>query len=1236
MFSKNLLIGHRIILGFSVPLVALLVIGTLSLSNLENLRRERAAVDHTIEVMNEVRLFGNSLSRVESAGRGYLLIGDALIKGDLELRQQRARESLDKLKELTVDNPLQQERLARIEPLLNRRHQLSTDLISVRDAGAGAEHPRVPGLIRDGQTTSDAIRTILEDMSMEETRLLAERRISSEQAMEGTRNTVVFGSAAAFLMVLVGGILLNRSITNPLAELRAAATRIGQGDYSHRASESRDDETGHLARVFNAMAVQVQDRQTAMAEQDWLKTNLAKFSALFERQRDPEQVCRSVLSELDTLLDAPQAVIYRAVPGGEGEVLELCASRATVQPPQHVKPGEGLLGQCFAERRRLLITDAPPDYLKIASALGGAKPAVVLCEPVVFEGRTKAVLEVAGFKPFSALQLQLVARLSDSLGVVLQTIEAAQRTEQLLEDSQALSAKLAEQQRVLAEKNLELEAHTDRLRKSEILLQEQQVELTQTNEELEQSNEELQQSNEEMEEKSNLLAAQKQELEKSNRAIEQARADVQEQARQLAVTSKYKSDFLATMSHELRTPLNSLLILARLLRENRDKNLSDKQVQYAHTIESSGADLLEMINQILDLAKIESGKVEVQVDEVAPVDIQRSIESQFRHVADTKKLGFEVTLADEVPPTLRTDVHRLQQVMKNLLSNAFKFTETGSVKVAIRKVTEGWRRRQASLDHAPAVVAFEVTDTGIGIAKEKQQVVFETFQQADAGTSRRFGGTGLGLSISREIATLLGGVLQLDSEPGEGSTFTLFIPATLDVATAQASAASIREERSSGAPSHTHAPAAASGRGSNASAEPTPAPADMPEDWDEAGVEDDRNQLQPNDRILLIIEDDDRFARILMEFAHDKRFKALIARSARKGLAMAQRFMPAAITLDLRLADEDGWIVLDRLKHDERTRHIPVHVISVDPARGRGLRMGAVSYLQKPVTKDAINDVLRQTVDLIERPVKSLLVIEDDAVQRQTICELIGNGDVHTTAVGSAKDALAELNIHRYDCIVIDLMLPDMPGVALIREINKRLGLQAPPVIVYTGKDLSQSEETELRSLSESIIVKDARSPERLLDETALFLHRVQARLPEPKRRMLESVRKQDAVLTGRRVLIVDDDVRNIFALTAALEGYGMIVKFAESGQGAIDSLHADPNVDIVLMDVMMPGMDGNETIRRLRQEARFVKLPMISVTAKAMKGDRERCIDAGASDYITKPVDTEKLLSLLRVWLYR
>jgi CheY-like chemotaxis protein len=565
---------------------------------------------------------------------------------------------------------------------------------------------------------------------------------------------------------------------------------------------------------------------------------------------------------------------------------------------------------------------------------------------------------------------------------------------------------------------------------------------------------------------------------------------------------------------------------------------------------------------------------------------------------------------------MMTDPRRLQQILKNLLSNAFKFTDQGSVTLKVEPVT-GMKNAGAVLpDRSQHVATFAVIDSGVGIPADKHEMIFGAFQQADSGTSRKYGGTGLGLSISRELATLLGGTLELTESSPRGSTFTLTLP--LDPV---------------GPPSIPPP---------GATPEPSPAPpggseteASRPPREDE-GIEDDRAGLQPGDMVLLIIEDDKAFGDILRDFAREKKFKTVLARNASQGVALARELRPSAITLDLQLPDNDGWVVLDRLKHDPKTRHIPIHVISVDPERERSLRLGAVSYLQKPVSRESLDAALNQTVSFLNRPLKNLLIVEDDSIQRQGLSDLIGNGDVHTTAVGSAREALAALDQTHFDCIVLDLGLPDTNGPDLIRAIHSKLGTAAPPIIIYTGKDLSRAEETELRMISDSIVIKSVRSPERLLDETALFLHRVQSRLPEPKQRMIEKVQKNDSLLVGRKVLIVDDDVRNIFALTSALESSGMSVKYAESGQAGIDLLAANPDIEIVLMDVMMPGMDGFETIRRIRGMDRFRKLPIISVTAKAMKDDREKCLKAGASDYITKPVDLDQLRSLLRVWLYR
>ncbi len=591
------------------------------------------------------------------------------------------------------------------------------------------------------------------------------------------------------------------------------------------------------------------------------------------------------------------------------------------------------------------------------------------------------------------------------------------------------------------------------------------------------------------------------------------------------------------------------------------------------------------------------------------------MEATFRPVAESKHLDLRVELAPSLPPAISTDSRRLQQIIKNLVSNALKFTEQGNVTLRVFPAMGGWDRPSAALDGQERIIAFAVHDTGVGIPLDRQGLIFEAFQQGDAGTARKYGGTGLGLSISRELAQLLGGALQLTSSSETGSIFTLYLPLEVSrAATAGATPAS--------------APATAARR-------PIPPP-ERTATLSPGAIEDDRASIAPGDLVLLVIDDDRNFAGVMRDFAREKRFKVVTAQNATDGLALARMIKPSAVLLDLHLPDNDGWVVLDRFKHDPDMRHIPIHIISIDADRERGLRQGALSYLQKPVTREAINDALSQTIELLKRPLKNLLIIEDDPVQRQALVDLIGNGDVKTTAAANAAEAFAALEATPFDCIVVDLGLPDTNGIQLIRDIHAKLDPASPPIIVYTGKELTRDEETQLRLLSDSIVVKNVRSPERLLDETALFLHRVQTKLPESKQRMIEMVHKADSLLAGRRVLVVDDDVRNIFAITSALEAYQMQVSYAESGQGALDALARDPGIEIVLMDVMMPEMDGFEAIRRIRRMPGLQRLPIISVTAKAMKDDREKCLQAGASDYITKPVDMDQLRSLLRVWLYR
>ncbi|MEH2060245.1 MAG: HAMP domain-containing protein [Nostoc sp.] len=983
---------------------------------------------------------------------------------------------------------------------------------------------------------------------------------------------------------------LAATLTTQLRAIAEVATAVTKGDLTRSIAVEALGEVAILKDNINQMIANLRETTQKNTEQDWLKTNLAKFTRMLQGQRDLETVSKLILSELAPLVGAQHGVFFLMDSSIENTPYLKLISSYAYRERRHLanrfQLGEGLVGQCALEKERILLTEVPSDYIRIASGLGEATPLNAVVLPVLFEGQVTAVIELASFRRFSEIHLTFFDQLTESIAIVLNTIAASMRTEELLKQSQSLAEELQTQQSELRETNKRLEQQAQSLKTSEDLLKGQQ--------------EELQQTNAELEEKAELLAMQKKEVERKNREIEQARLSLEDKAEQLALSSKYKSEFLANMSHELRTPLNSLLILAKLLTDNVDSNLTSKQVEYSQTIYSAGTDLLTLINDILDLAKIESGTMSIDMTQMPLVDLGEQVERTFRQIAQSKGLVFAIEFTPELPNTIYTDVKRLQQVLKNLLSNAFKFTEKGEVRLQIAVAKQGWSSDNQNLNRAQLAIAFSVSDTGIGIAPEKQKVIFEAFQQADGSTSRRYGGTGLGLSISREIARLFGGEIKLISQPGQGSTFTFYLP--------QFSAESTSTQLSTDAMNRVST----------------------------MMINDDRTTIERGDRVLLIVEDDVNFARILLDMAQQQGFKVIAAQTGSTGLMLAQQFRPSAILLDIRLPEMDGWTVLDRLKHDSNTRHIPVHIMTVEEGRQRGLQLGAIAYLQKPLTSETISEALTKIKGFVERQVKNLLVVEDDDTQRRSIVELIGNSDVSTIAVDTGAAALEAIRSQHFDCLVLDLGLPDMTGFELIEQIKLLPHGKTLPIIVYTGREISKAQETELRRIAETIIIKDVRSPERLLDETALFLHRVQANLPATKRQILEQLHSQDYLLTGKKALIVDDDMRNIFALTSMLERYQIQVLYAENGREGITLLENTPDIDVVLMDVMMPEMDGYETTRVIRQKDQFKSLPIIALTAKAMQGDRQKCIEAGASDYITKPVDTEQLLSLLRVWLYR
>jgi HAMP domain-containing protein/signal transduction histidine kinase/CheY-like chemotaxis protein len=977
---------------------------------------------------------------------------------------------------------------------------------------------------------------------------------------------------------------LAANLTTQVRAIAEVATAVTKGDLTRSIAVAAQGEVAALKDNINEMIRNLKDTTLKNSEQDWLKTNLAKFSRMLQGQKDLLTVGRLILSELAPVVSSQQGVFYTMVVGGDNELcLRLLASyahRNRKNAENTIKLGEGLVGQCALEKEKILLTNVPRNYANIGSGLGEASPLNVLVLPILFEGQVKAVMELASFDGFSPSHQAFLDQLTEGIGIVLNTIEANTRTEDLLKQSQSLARELQSQQR------------------------------------------ELQLTNQQLAEKAKLLADQNVEVERKNREVEQARQALEEKATQLALTSKYKSEFVSNMSHELRTPLNSLLILSDELSKNKDQNLSSKQVEFARTIHSSGNDLLSLINDILDLSKIESGTVIVDASEVPLKDLQDYVERTFRHVADARKLQFELERSPELPRSIYTDAKRLQQILKNLLSNAFKFTEKGKVTLTIGPVPEGWTSENETLNRARSVLAFTVSDTGIGISPDKQQIIFEAFQQADGSTSRKYGGTGLGLAISREIARLLGGEIRLASAPSHGSIFTLYLPQHyVTVKPLKRVTQPLAIQDAMVVPNDLGLPAVA------------------PEPVNSTAVQldDDSEIILPHDRVLLIVENDTGFARFLLDMARESGFKGVIATRGYDALSIAGQRKVDAITLDIKLHDLDGWRVLARLKDDESTRHIPVYIITTEEERERGLRMGAIGALTKPLrSKEMLKDVFTRIQDFIKPHARSLLLVDGNEDRREQISDLMGGENVQITAVSTARETLSNLRDGHFTAAIIDLALPDMPGLDLVEEIKNDPHLGEIPIIINITSDLSKKDEARLKRFGQTMNLKEVRSPERLLDETTLFLHSEIGRLPEARRAMIQKLHQTETVLKGKSILIVDDDIRNIFAMTSLLERYDMRIFSAETGKTALDQLQANPDVDAVLMDIMMPDMDGYDTMRAIRKFARFRALPVIALTAKAMKGDREKCIDAGASDYIAKPVDSAELLSMLRLWLYR
>ncbi|WP_026729693.1 HAMP domain-containing protein [Flavobacterium denitrificans] len=1010
------------------------------------------------------------------------------------------------------------------------------------------------------------------------------REVGAEGKLGGQAN--VPGASGTWKNLTENVNQLAANLTTQVRAISEVASAVTQGDLTRTIGVEAKGEVEALKDTINQMISNLKATTLRNQEQDWLKSNLAKFTQMLQGQKELNAVTKKILSELAAVVTAQHGLFYILEENEDfmDSKLNLIASYAYIKRKDSITQyamGEGLIGQVAIEKERIILSNVPKDYIRINSGLGDAKPKDVIILPVLFEGRLKAVIELASLDTFSQTHLDFLEGLTESIGIVLNTIESNSRTEELLVQSQSLANELKSQQEVL--KN----------------------------------------TNEELEEKAILLANQKEEVELKNQEVEVARKALEEKADQLTLTSKYKSEFLANMSHELRTPLNSLQILANELIANRDGNLSEKQIQFAKTINSCGDDLIQLINDILDLSKIESGYISVDYNPITFAEISRFVESTFNPISQAKHLDFEILMDDNLPEMMETDSQRLNQILKNLLSNSFKFTEKGQVRLNIYKADNNWKTKNNNLENAEAVVAFEISDTGIGISKEKQNIIFEAFQQAEGSTSRKYGGTGLGLSISRGLSDLLGGSIELESDTNIGSKFTLFLPLKF-VHLPELEDINVNEE--------TNVIHAGKSRlKSLPSASFNKSDVDL-YFVDEVG--DDRANIRPDDKVLLIAEDNITFAKILLERAHQHDIKAVVTTKGNDVVDYINQFQPHAITMDLNMPDTSGWKILDRLKTDFTLRHIPVYVISGEDERNKGLKRGARNFLVKPVKNDLLTALFNDIHDFKNKKEKNLLVVDDNPIDLRRIVEAVKGEDISISTALTAKDAVELIKEKSFDCIILDLFLPDADGLDLISDLENNINGQETAIIIHSAGDVNKKQRSKLSRFAHSIITKSAVSIDELVDQTALFLHRVHKDLPESMKEQIEAFYLKEDVLINKKVLLVDDDVRNLFALTTALERFGLDVISAESGHEAIEILNQNTKMDIVLMDIMMPEMDGYETMKIIRQNAKHKDLTIIAVTAKAMKGDRQRCIESGASDYITKPVNVEQLSSLMRVWL--
>ncbi|VXC71708.1 response regulator [Massilia sp. 9I] len=1106
-------------------------------------------VEHSERVIGQAQEVSKLSAEMETGMRGYLIAGDEAFLSPYQLARQRMQDGLRDLGRLVDDNQVQTDRVRRVQSAQTQWEAFANEMIRVRRADGDVVTPVRSGR---GKNLTDDIRNTFQLFLDAERRLLQERN-------DAARRVTTWSVVSFLVLSLLVGIGLALFGRRQLVSL------------SNSYQETLEHEAEHNAQLRH---------------QDWLRSGQTELAALSSGIHSLEPLADTVLGHLTRYLDGLVAAMY--VNGEDGVLRRIGAygfAYDKADDAQVIMPGDSLASRAVTENRVLVLRDLPPGYIKVSSSLGESPPRELLIAPVHNHGKIKGVIEIGFLHPVTARDREFMELIAPAVGASMAAVLYRLRLQHALEETQTLNEELQVQQEELRTANEELEEQSRALEESQSALENQQSELRATNDQ---------------------LAEQALNLDMKNAALTGAQEELRQRALELERASRYKSEFLANMSHELRTPLNSSLILAKLLADNAAGNLNDEQVRFAQTIYSAGNDLLHLINDILDISKVEAGKLELVPEDVPLRRMVEGLARSFEPLARQKSLEFSISIDPNVPAAINTDRQRVEQILKNLLSNAVKFTDRGSVAMTVGVTPEGW-------------VQFGVRDSGIGIAPDQQEKIFDAFHQADGTTSRRFGGTGLGLSISRDLTSLLGGTLNVSSNPGEGSLFTLSLPRSGAVAATPPAAPVL----SAAKPLPAATPALA------ASTAPAPAVSEPP-----ASFADDRDEAGTGKRTVLVIEDEPEFARILFDLAHELDYRCLVALTAGEGLALAATQKPDAVLLDIRLPDSSGLSVLQQLKDNPATRHIPVHIVSSIENGGEALHLGAIGYALKPTSREQLEEVFRKLQEKSSQKIKRVLLVEDDERQRESVVKLIADADVEIAAVGTGGEALGLLKAQIFDCMIIDLKLPDMQGRELLERMSIEELCSFPPVIVYTGRNLTRDEEAELLKYSRSIIIKGARSPERLLDEVTLFLHKVESELSSERQTMLKAVRGRDRVFEGRTILLVDDDVRNVFALTSALESRGAKVEVGRNGFEALAKLDEVPGIDLVLMDVMMPGMDGLEATRRIRADGRFDRLPIIAITAKAMKDDQEQCLAAGANDYLAKPIDLSRLYSLLRVWM--